>query len=351
MRIVLLILLLSLPGWCKGGERSEKLLRQVEQIIQKASVGSTAVAITHLSSQERVLIKADQPFPLASVFKVPVMVELARQMQTQRLKLTLDSPIAIRNSDKCIGSGSLQHQPGGTQVSVRRLVELMETRSDNTATDVIFRRIGLDSVDQMMGELGCTSSQIFLTNRAAWLISLAQSSDFRGLTPHQIAGKWKTFNRQQRLQAARKAEDENSSLSLQKFQALDDRSADHNTSAENVVVATTVDNLASAQDLSILLAKLYQGELLNKTWTEYCLGVLGRQAFNTRIPRLLPKSVRVLHKTGTIAGVVNDIGIVEIAPNNTLVVVVLVQQVGENQEGRAEKLIAEIARAAYATYR
>jgi beta-lactamase class A len=347
MRTLLLLLLLAGSAW---GQRADKLKKQIQQIIGRSEVGICAVSIVHTRSQERVEIQADQPFPLASVFKVPVMIELARQIQTQQSPLKLSTKLTVQASDKCIGSGSLQHKPAGTPVSLQQLVEWMETRSDNTATDMIFRRIGLASVDRWMQGIGCSSSQIFLTNRAAWLISLAKSSDFKGLKPRQIAAKWEKLDPPARVAAALRAEQENITLSLRDFQRLEDLSASQNTPSENVLVATAVDNKASARDLATVLEKLYLGQLLDSQWTDFCLGVLGRQTFNTRIPRHLPKEVTVYHKTGTIAGVVNDIGVIELGPDSGLVVVVLVQQVEKGDEGRAEGLIAEIARAAYKAY-
>jgi beta-lactamase class A len=112
-----------------------------------------------------------------------------------------------------------------------------------------------------------------------------------------------------------------------------------------------VDNKASAKDLALLLEKLYRGQLLDSRWTDYCLGVLGRQSFNTRIPRHLPASVKVYHKTGTIAGVVNDIGIIETAPGQAIVVVALIEGVPRGRESQAEELIGQLARAAYLAYK
>lgn len=350
MKRLILFLLFCLPAAAQS-ERTARLQRQVENLVRQASVGDVAISIAHLPSGERVELDATRPAALASVFKVPVMLELAHQMQSGQSKLTLQTRLPVRASDKCIGSGSLQHQPNGTTVSVERLIELMETRSDNTATDMLFRRIGLESVDRFMHGLGLQSSQIFLTNRAAWLISLAHSSDFRGMSPHQIARTWQKFSPAQRLAAALHAEQENSTLSLREFQRLEDQSADENTSEENIVVATTVDNKASAHDLAVLLEKLYQGEVLNSRWSRFCLGVLGRQHFNSRIPRNLPRGVKVYHKTGTIAGVVNDIGIVEAGPKNPVVVVALIENVAPGQTTAAEELIGRVAHAAYLAYR
>lgn len=348
---ILVTLMLLLPSVALAqSERQQRLHKKVAGMC-RSDICQVSVSIVHLPSGEQVEVEAQQPWPLASVFKVPVMIELARQMQAQKGSLQLNTQLAIAGPDRCIGSGPLQHQPVGSKVSVQRLVELMETRSDNTATDMLFRRIGLTSVDTWMHSLGCISSQIYLTNRAAWLISLGRSSDFKGLEPRQIAQKWQKMKPEARLEAALKAEQENLKTSLSQFQAWEDQSAKDNTHEENVVVATTVDNLASAHDLAVVLGKLYQGELLDKKWSDYCLGVLGRQSFNTRIPRNLPKGTRVYHKTGTIAGVVNDIGIIELQPGQGLVVVVLCKNVAEGCDAQAEQIIARISRAAYDAYK
>ena len=344
-----LILLLSVPVLAQP--RAKTLQKKVETLVRSHQVGSPAVAIYYAPDKEWVEYQAGEAVPLASVFKVPVMLELCRQMQEGVSGLKLTSLLTLKAADKCIGSGSLQHQAAGTQHSVKQLIEWMETRSDNTATDMLFRQIGLESVDKWMASQGWNSSQIYLTNRAAWLISLGQSSDFRKLKPFDIALKWEKFNRSQRLAAAQKAERENVNLGLGQFQKMEDASADRNSSEENVRVANAVDNLCSAKNLAEMLASLYAGQLLNEEWTRYSLGVLGRQTFNTRIPRLLPKGTRVFHKTGTISGVVNDIGIIELPGKKPLVVVVLVSQVQEGSEDQAERLIAEIAKAAYQTYK
>ncbi|MFN8607390.1 MAG: serine hydrolase [Vulcanimicrobiota bacterium] len=345
---LLLCLLCVLPAWA---QRADKLKKSVQSSIARAQVGRCAVSIVDLASGERVDIDAEEAFPLASVFKVPVMVELARQMQTQQSPLQLTTPLVMKASDRCIGSGKLQTLPVGSSVSVQQLIEWMETRSDNTATDMLFRRIGLTSVDTYLASIGCASSQIFLTNRSAWLISLGKSSDFRGLKPAQIAEKWNRMDKATRLAAALRAEKENQELSLADFQAWEDRSARLQTPEENVLVATAVDNKLSSRDLAVLLEKLYRGQLLDKKWTSYCLGVLSRQTFNTRLPRLLPREVKVYHKTGTIAGVVNDVGVLELEPGRGLVVVVLVQQIEDGAEARAERLISEVASLAYKAYR
>ncbi len=343
MRVVLLLcLVLGLPACAQS-----PLLAKVKKIVGSHHAG---VAIVHIPSGERTELNGTTPYPLASVFKLPVMIELVRQVQAGKQGLSMDRQLSITAAEKCIGSGSLQNAANGTPVRVERLVELMETVSDNTATDMLFKLIGYHSVNQMMAGLGLKNTDIFLTNRQAWLISVGQSSTFKGLGPAGIASRWKAMNAEQRHAAALQAEQENLKLSLSRFQQLEDASAARNTHAEDVLVAGTVDNLASPGDLADLLVKLEAGELLDPKWTRFCLGVLGRQKYNTRIPRDLPEGVRVYHKTGTIAGVVNDAGLIELGDGQFLAVVVLVRDVGEGRSSAADQLIGRVARAAYDHY-
>ena len=308
-------------------------------------------SLVHLPTGERVELEAHRPHPLASVFKVPIMIELARQIQAGRQGRGLDQVLVLREQDKCIGSGPLQGRPAGSRIPLREAVELMETVSDNTATDLVFELVGTSSVNRLMRDLGLREGDIYLKNRPAWLISLGMGSPFRGMGPRQIAQAWSRMTSDQRHQAALLVEAENRALSLERFQAAEDASSARQSHAENVLVAAAVDNLGSPGNFADLLVKLWKGEILDRKWTDYCLGVLARQKYNTRIPRLLPKGVRVYHKTGTLAGIVNDAGILEIGPQNQVALAVFVREVQEGREEAAQELIGQVARAAYEAWR
>lgn len=309
------------------------------------------VAIIHVPSGQHVEVDATDPYPLASVFKLPVLVELARQIQERRPGVTLERKLMVREQDKCISpSGRLQARPSGTRVSVRECAELMETISDNTATDMIFRLLGTDSVDRLMRGRGLTQGDIFLTNRAAWLITLGASREFSGLGARQIARKWRGMSEKQRREAAARVEEENRGLTLQRFQQMEDASSSRRASegyGADVAVASAVDNHSSPRDLACFLQMLGQGQLLDRKWTSWCMGVLSRARFNNRIPRLLPRGTRVYHKTGSIVGVVNDAGIIRLPGGEHLVVAVLVQDIRAGADEAASAAIARIARMAW----
>ena len=306
------------------------------------------IAIVHVEGGEQVLVDGQHTFPLASVFKLPILVELGRQLQAGALKL--DQSLPIRADQKIIGSGTLRNRPDGSTVTVREAMELMETISDNTATDILFDRIGLGSVNAMMSGLGATRTDIYLTNRAAWLVCLGMGSEFHGLSASAIAAKWLGLSASARRAAAERIVAENRRTPLAAIQRAEDASAS-NPYADDMRLAAAVDNQASPADLALLLTTLQQGKALDDTWTRYCMGVLGRQRYNTRIPRHLPKGVRVYHKTGSIRGVVNDAGLIEVGPHNHVVVVALCSNVAQGAQDAAEELIGQVARAAYDHFR
>jgi beta-lactamase class A len=102
-------------------------------------------------------IRADEVLPLASVGKLLLLAEIARSQAGGELDLgeTLD----IRADDRCGGSGLL------TDLSPRRwtigdLVRLTAAVSDNTATNVLLRRVGLDQVNQGAASLGLQATRL-----------------------------------------------------------------------------------------------------------------------------------------------------------------------------------------------
>lgn len=71
-----------------------------------------------------------------------------------------------------------------------------------------------------------------------------------------------------------------------------------------------LDNYTSPRDMAELLYKLYMKTILNEWSCEKILDIMRRQQINDRIPRYLPEGIQVAHKTGELAGVRHDVGIV-----------------------------------------
>jgi len=68
--------------------------------------------------------------------------------------------------------------------------------------------------------------------------------------------------------------------------------------------------LTSASDIATFYLKLYRKELVDEKSSEEMLALLKRQALNDRIPKYLPNTTPVAHKTGELYGYKHDAGIV-----------------------------------------
>lgn len=110
------------------------------------------------------------------------------------------------------------------------------------------------------------------------------------------------------------------------------------------------ENYTTASDMAYLLEKLYRRQLLSKGISERCLGLLGGQKVNDRIPKKLPKEgVFIAHKTGLERYICHDVGIVYTKKGNFLICVLVRHE--EKLAKSAKQLIADIALLVYNYYR
>ncbi|MDQ7824567.1 MAG: serine hydrolase [Candidatus Eremiobacteraeota bacterium] len=324
------------------------LEKKLESLVKKKDGMHIGLAFCHVEKGSFFSMRGDELFPLASVFKVPLLVAVLQKID--RKEASLSSQLVIHEHDKCIGSGSLQDQAAGSKVTVERAMELMITVSDNTATDILWEFTGTEAVSGVMPGLGLVHNAIYLPNRPGYLISLGLGSEWKGKSAGQIAALWGKKSMEGRKKSIRAVLEENRNLTRSRFQAAEDASAARQTGAsyyDDVAVAKALDNMCSPADMARLLEKLFKGEILSRHSTALALGVLSRTKFNTRIPGNLPSSVKVFHKTGTICGIVNDAGIIEVSKNSHAVLVVFICDIEEGRAGEAGRTIAQIARMVY----
>ena len=85
------------------------------------------------------------PVVAASVIKIPIMVEAFRQFEAGELD-PLET-YRIKHEDKMPSCGALNRMHDGLEVTMRDLVELMIVLSDNTATNILIDRLGIDRVN------------------------------------------------------------------------------------------------------------------------------------------------------------------------------------------------------------
>ena len=134
----------------------QKLQAQVQET-DKGLDGVMGVSILDLSSGEAILWHADEVFAQASSIKIAVLAELYRQAAEGKLKLT--EIYTVRKSDM-VQDGDIYNglTPGTTQVTLRDLATMMIAASDNSATNVLIERVGMENVNTTLRGLGLKST-------------------------------------------------------------------------------------------------------------------------------------------------------------------------------------------------
>ncbi len=155
----------ALPQCCPTKPAAEKrklLWQKVQAEIDRTDAqldGVLAVAIKDLTSGDEYLLHADEVMPQASSIKITVLAELYRQAQQGKLKLT--DEYVVRPADLVLGSDILLGlTPGVTRLTLRDLATMMVAVSDNSATNVLIDRVGLENVNAMLESLGLHTTRL-----------------------------------------------------------------------------------------------------------------------------------------------------------------------------------------------
>ncbi|MDO8679350.1 MAG: class A beta-lactamase [Acidobacteriota bacterium] len=283
--------------------------------------GKLGVGIIHLETGRELHVNADQPFPMASTFKVPVAVQLLRLVDQGRVRL--DSMITIRPQDLHPGSGTLSglFDDPGVSLSLRNLLELMLLISDNSATDLVLTAAGGGpAVNARLAELAVKGISV---DRPTILL-IADAIGIRSLPPEF---EWSRAGFQKLSAAVTEAERD---------------------AARKGFLADRRDT-ATPRGMAQLLAKIWKGETLSKTSTELLIDIMFRcETGALRIKGMLPPGTRVAHKTGSLdLGIANDVGIVELPDGAGHVALAVFQKEATKGVEDQERTIAQIARAVY----
>jgi beta-lactamase class A len=232
----------------------ERLRTNIEQIAK--SVDTTwGIYIKCLDTKEEIAINADQVMDTMSVIKIPLMVEAFRQIEAK--KFSLEDRYTLKEADKRPGTGVIRSMDAGAAITIKDLLTLMTIVSDNTATDVMFNKVGgTEPVNQLMRSYGLNT--IRATGTAdVWFKALAaapSSADFHN------AGK-------------------------------------------------TPFGLSSPRDMGRLLEKIALGEAVSKAASDQMIQIMNGQIYRTRIPKYVV-GFQTPHKTGDMVPfIANDVGL------------------------------------------
>ena len=123
--------------------------------------GVMGYAVKDLSSGETFSRLADTVFPQASSIKLTVLLELMRQAQEG--KLSLEEEHALRRSEMTVGDTEpilTMLGDGTVTLSLRDLAIFMVVLSDNTATNILIDRLGMDNINEGVMRLGLKETKL-----------------------------------------------------------------------------------------------------------------------------------------------------------------------------------------------
>jgi beta-lactamase class A len=97
-------------------------------------------------------------FPSASLAKIPIMAAAFKAEHEGILDLGLE--VRLNNSDKMPGAGTLKSMSAGTVFTFKELLRLMVSISDNTATNMVTRVLGIEYINDAINEFGLQNSRL-----------------------------------------------------------------------------------------------------------------------------------------------------------------------------------------------
>jgi beta-lactamase class A len=301
-----LFVLTMTAGMARGQDqaapaRLDRLRMQMERVIRRAD-GQVGVAIKHLESGQTLSINGEALFPMASAFKVPVLVELLYQVKEGRYKL--DDEIVVQKSDQHVGSGMISSlvMPG-IKLSVLNMAHFMMMISDNSAADILLEKVGAENINARLKTLGITGISV---NRSC----------------QKLIGDFQALQSGARTREARKA-------AIIKF--------GENPEDEATPVA-----------MNTLFEKIFKKEILDPDLCTLAIQILLKcETGEKRIKGELPPGTTVAHKTGTLAGTVDDCGIIYLPDGQGHVALTVLTKDFTADTADVEEIIAKIARLVY----
>ena len=274
------------------------LVQSLEQRVQQISseIDSTiGVAALHLESGRRIGVRADERFPMGSVNKFPIAIAFLRDVDAGRRSLSHE--ITIQPSEFAPNHSPIRVRAKGQPVTItlREALQATVRDSDNTAADVLLRLAGgAPGVTKTLRDLGLNDIDVSRTKQ-----QLGADLDRAG--------------------------------------------------AAEAVATDARDTTTPAAMLSLL--ERFHSRRLGLSAESHNLLVNLMTTTKTgqrRIQAGAPSGAAVAHKTGTLPGMVNDVGIVT-SPNGKDHVLIAVFTKGGRTSTmtQRERAVASITRAIY----
>jgi beta-lactamase class A len=284
--------ILIIVACCFAAEGKEKPMDQLKATLLKKTSeieGTFAISFRDLNTGDTLFINERESFHAASTMKTPVMIEIFRIIKEGRLHL--EDKVAVKNEFKSI--------------------------VDSSVYSLDFKD---DSDTALYGFIGATVPVLELIQRMVTL-----SSNLATNLLMEIVGAPNVTATMHSLGAH----------GIQVLRGVEDGKA----------YRAGLNNTATARDLMIIYEALAKKTVVDEGSCDQMLSILFDQRHNDKFPALLPKEVKVAHKTGSITGIEHDSGIVYLPNGKLYVLVVLSKGLKSNEEGN--RVISELSKIVY----
>jgi beta-lactamase class A len=136
------------PAWVQSAIAD--INKQLERYAMPGGV--VGMAIKDIQTGDSFSMNGGRSFNPASVIKIPVMIEAYNQMEQGRI--SFNTELTLEQHNKLPGAGSIQFFRNKSPFTVGRLIELMITDSDNTATAMLIEKLGMYRINATMKKVG-----------------------------------------------------------------------------------------------------------------------------------------------------------------------------------------------------
>jgi beta-lactamase class A len=157
MRTRLWMVLLLLGSGCVSSEidRMSRLERDIRLAGNRASPGlKISLWLSQAGGRELLALDADRPLPGASTLKILILVEAHAQAIEGTFRFADEHTLLA--TEQVGGTGSFQSERAGSSWTYLQYARRMISESDNTAANVLLRRLGMQSVNERAQKLGMT---------------------------------------------------------------------------------------------------------------------------------------------------------------------------------------------------
>lgn len=282
------------------------------------SDGTVGIAVRDLQTGETQALNGDTLFPMASAYKIAVAGRIFALVDAGDLRL--DDQLALDPALASEGGIAWMFSRPGATLSVDRLLELMLQKSDNNATDVLVARAGgPQAVTAFVAGLGVTGLRVDCDTTHLL---------YRAMGIHPLSGSFR-----QNAEAARKADPQ---IGVRDLRDL-----------PNIPFSAEPEDTATPSAMIDLVTAYEAGRALSPASTQRLFTIMAHcETGKARIVGMLPPGTAVAHKTGSLNGVGNDVGVVRLPDGRHFAVVVFVMKDSRGHVSR-DRIMAEAARAAY----